>query len=196
EETDHLSELIDELLDSSRLQSGSMGMDFQPLNLNLLIQNIIERLETRYNNLEIVVEVDFAELTIHADSKRLSQVLDNLLSNAAKYAPRSTVAVSIKTDAEQVIISIADRGPGIPQEHLAHLFKRFYRVPERSAGVRGSGLGLYIADKIISAHGGNISVESQVGHGTIFNVFLPINPAPITAMSNQEVTNDHTYSGS
>jgi signal transduction histidine kinase len=174
DETDRLSELIDNLLDSSRLQAGTLRFVLLPIDLRSLIDEILHRVRTRYTNLDILVHIDPSDLKIQADAQRLAQVIDNLLSNAVKYAPRSTIIISISANDEWVTISIEDNGPGIPAEHLDHLFERFYRVPERSAGVRGSGLGLYICDHIVRSHGGKMDVKSTVGEGTTFYIHLPI----------------------
>jgi len=101
-------------------------------------------------------------------------VLENLIENAAKYAPRSTVTISTQMEGDQALISVADDGPGIADEHVQNIFKRFYRVAASSAGVRGTGLGLFIVQQILNAHGGEIRVSSQVGKGTTFDVLLPV----------------------
>jgi signal transduction histidine kinase len=178
DESDRLSELIDNLLDSSRLQTGTLRMDFHSIDMSALIEDILTRVRTRYNNLDILVHVDPVELKIKADPKRIAQVMDNLIGNAAKYAPQSTMIISIGAEGDRVHISVKDNGPGISEEHLEHLFERFYRVPERSAGVRGSGLGLFICDQIVRAHNGEITVDSKVGEGTTFNVYIPTDQVP------------------
>ncbi|MBW8011375.1 MAG: GAF domain-containing protein [Chloroflexi bacterium] len=174
EEADRLGELIDNLLDSSRLQSGAMGMYFQEFDLIGMIHESSNRQATRYSDLDIQVQTDANELIIQADPNRLSQVIDNLVNNTAKYAPNCRLEISVAYSKEQVEISLGDNGPGIPSQHLEHLFKRFYRVPERSAGVRGSGLGLFICERIIKAHKGKITVESEINQGTTFKILLPI----------------------
>ncbi len=108
------------------------------------------------------------------DATRVSQVLDNLLSNAVKYAPGSPVGLQVSADGEWLRFQIMDHGPGIDSEHMTHLFERFYRVPNSSRGVRGTGLGLYICRKIVEAHGGEINVASQPGQGTRFDFTLPL----------------------
>ncbi|MEI7846899.1 MAG: sensor histidine kinase, partial [Chloroflexota bacterium] len=105
------------------------------------------------------------------DSVRIAQVLSNLFSNAAKYAPGSPIKISIIEIPGYYRICFADSGPGIPPEHLPYLFKRFFRVPGQ--GGNGSGLGLFICQKIIDAHGGMLSVESEPGMGTAFLIDLP-----------------------
>ena len=178
EETDRLSELIDNLLDSSLLQSGAMSMDFRELDLNPLITDLVEKSRRYYDNLKFKSRLDSKQIKLKADPKRLTQVLNNLFNNAAKYAPGSTVTVSGSEHEGVVQLSIADDGPGISGEHLEHLFKRFYRVPERSAGMRGSGLGLFICERIVHAHGGQIIADSKVGEGTTFHIFLPVKESP------------------
>lgn len=174
EETDRLSELIDDLIDSSRLQSGRMGMEFKTIDLHAILDEQLSRLKNHYADLEIHLEIPAGDLVIQADPTRLGQVIENLVSNAAKYAPGSVLTVSAEQNGEYARIEVTDTGPGIPTEHLEHVFKRFYRVPERSGGVRGSGLGLFICDQIITAHGGKISLDSQIGNGSRFIINLPM----------------------
>ena len=175
EEADRLNELIDNLLDSSRLQSGAMGMNFQEFDILGLIYDLTSRFADRYPELEINVHSKPKVYLVTADPNRLTQVLDNLISNTAKYAPNSAINITLKPMGDEFQITVADNGPGIPAMHLGHLFKRFYRVPERSAGVRGSGLGLFICERIITAHDGEISAQSEVDQGTIIKIILPVN---------------------
>lgn len=179
EEADRLSELIDKLLDSSRLQAGTLDFDFKPVHFNALWNGIQQRILTHYPDHEIIVEPGNFELTVKVDLKRFEQVIDNLITNAIKYAPNSEVRLYAKLNGEKIRLAVRDQGPGIKEEHLSRLFKRFYRVPERSAGVRGSGLGLFICDQIIRAHGGKIVIQSEVGQGTTFYIEIPVEPVPI-----------------
>lgn len=171
EETDHLNELIENVLESARLQANNLPMRFQPMRLDLLIRDTMIRCQSRYKDLQ--VRLDFsAAPTIHADSVRLAQVLENLFSNAHKYAPGAPVSVSLTQNRDACRIRFSDAGPGIPPEYLPNLFQRFYRVPGQSG--TGSGLGLFICKQIIEAHGGKISVESTLGKGTTFLIELPM----------------------
>jgi signal transduction histidine kinase len=176
EEADRLRELIDNLLDSSRLQSGTMHMHLQPVRLDALLRDIALRVSSRNDDLKIQLEFKTTNLRCQADPTRLAQVLDNLLSNAAKYAAGATVTILLEMVGGRVHIGVRDNGPGIPAEHLEHVFKRFYRVPDSSTKVRGTGLGLFICRQIVTAHGGDISVESEPGKGTTFHIYLPFNP--------------------
>jgi signal transduction histidine kinase len=178
EEADRLSELIENLLDSYRLKSGTLEMKSKPTKLPRFFENIVERLNSMDLNLDIRISVSPSNLIVFCDSKRLDQVISNLITNASKYAPGSILSITAKLEGENIRITVSDTGPGIPPTHLEHLFKRFYRVPERSAGVRGTGLGLYICQQIIHAHNGEISVESTLNQGTTFHILLPATKVP------------------
>ena len=181
EEADRLSQLIDKLLDSSRLQAGTLDFDFKQVHFNAVWNGIQQRILTHYPDQRIIVEPANLDLTVSVDMKRFEQVIDNLITNAIKYAPNSEIRLFAKKNGQTVSIVVKDYGPGIREEHLDQLFKRFYRVPERSAGVRGSGLGLFICDQIIRAHNGNITIQSEVGKGTAFYIQLPIRQTQVPA---------------
>jgi signal transduction histidine kinase len=163
--------LIDRMLDSARLQSGSMPMEFQPVRLDSLIRDVVMRIQGRHKDVEIALDLE-ATAPIQADTVRLAQVLDNLFDNAMKYAPRSRITISLQEERARQVINFMDSGPGIPLEHLPFLFERFYRVPGNS-GKHGAGLGLFICRQIIQAHQGQISVRTTPGRGTAFRIELP-----------------------
>ena len=174
EEADRLRELIDNLLDSSRLETGTLGMTLEPTKLSTIIRDSVSRTQAVYPDMEVEIEIGDDIPLLQADPTRIAQVMDNLLSNANKYAPGSQIAVASDRRDNVVEIGVQDGGPGIPPEHVPHLFERFYRVPEQTSNVRGTGLGLYICRKIIEAHSGEIGVESQEGSGTRIFFTLPI----------------------
>lgn len=171
-ETDRLQELIDDLLDSARLQSGRMIMDFQVVRLDAVINDVINRMHLHHPGMLITLESDQPLKLIEGDPVRLAQVLQNLLNNAAKYAPGSQVWVNIKNVDKGVQIQIIDHGPGIPPQYVPFIFDRFFRNPEQAPNVHGSGLGLFICKQIIQAHQGDISVDSKLGAGSTFTVLL------------------------
>ena len=174
EETDRLGELIENLLDSSRLQSGTLRMERKPIQIESLAHNIQDHIHTRFGvNLDFELDIDPTPELLLVDPKRFTQVMDNLISNAVKYAPNSPLEIKFKSGKDFVTITIADQGPGIPEENIEHLFNRFYRVPKQSAGVRGTGLGLFICARIIQAHQGTITVDSVLKKGTTFTIQLP-----------------------
>jgi signal transduction histidine kinase len=180
EEADRLSDLVDNLLDSSRLQAGTLNLELQHIDLAGLLEESIDRLQSRYPELAIRFESDLNELEIQADPRRLDQIVDNLVSNAAKYAPGSRVTIGLAKAEDWAHIEVTDTGSGIPAEHAENIFKRFYRIPENTEGVRGSGLGLYICEQIARAHHGSIQVDSTSSKGAHFVISLPFEqPLPL-----------------
>ena len=174
DEADRLRELIDNFMDSSRLQTGTLNMSFQPTRLDTMLKDIVMRATSRNENMNIKLDIKTPGLKIMADPARLAQVFDNILNNADKYAPHSLITIAVVEQKKRVRIAIKDKGPGIPAEHLDKVFLRFYRIPNQNTAVRGTGLGLYICRKIIQTHNGEIEAESTEGKGTTFNIYLPL----------------------
>lgn len=173
EEADRLSLLIENVLESARLQSKTLPLRFQPLRLDAVLRDVVTRLRVRYKDLAVNMDMQ-AVPPMQGDGVRIAQVFDNLFSNAIKYAPGSPIHVSLKQKDNNLITAITDQGPGIPQESLPLIFERFYRV--RSEKATGTGLGLFICKQIIDAHRGKIWAESVPNKGTTFFIDLPINP--------------------
>jgi len=172
EETDRLAQLIDNILESAKLQSQSVQLNMQPIRLDAIIRDAVIRVRTRHSSLDVELQLEPVP-PIQGDNVRITQVLDNLFSNAAKYAAGSKVTVGVKRENNSLLITFSDQGPGIPKAYLPYVFERFYRVPgDRSS--TGSGLGLYICNQIITAHRGKIWVESELDKGTTFYIQLPI----------------------
>lgn len=171
EEADRLRELIENMLESARLQSKTLQFKFQPLRMDALIRDVGVRVKTHHPELELAFH--FADVPpIQGDGVRLSQVLENLFSNAIKYAPGSKIMITLRTEENALRLGFRDYGPGIPEDYLPFVFERFYRVPgDRS--VTGTGLGLYICKQIILAHHGKIWAESVLDEGTTFFIQLP-----------------------
>jgi signal transduction histidine kinase len=174
DEADRLRELIENLMDSSRLQAGTLRMSFQPIRVDTFLKDMVLRAGSRNEDIQIYLDLKVDGLQIQADPTRLAQVFDNLLTNAIKYAPGAQVKITLSKETDQAYVTVKDNGPGIAPEHLQHLFNRFYRVPTDNVTVRGTGLGLYICRRIVQAHKGEISVESTLGKGTTFHIRLPI----------------------
>ncbi len=173
QETDNLQDLIGNLLDSARLQSGQLPMDFQAVRLDSIMNGVIQRIKSYHPEIKILEEISADVPKVQGDSRRLAQVFENLLGNTVKYAPGSDVIITIRPEKAGAAVYLRDHGPGIAPEYLPHLFERFFRVPDHSPSVHGSGLGLYICKQILDAHGGSISAESELGQGTTFRVWLP-----------------------
>jgi signal transduction histidine kinase len=174
EEADRLAQLIDNILESAKLQSRSVQLSLQPLRLDALIRDVVVRVRTRQKNLEVELHLEPVP-PIQGDNVRLTQVFDNLFSNAIKYASGSKIIVKVKEQKGSLLVTFTDRGPGIPKAYQPYIFERFYRVPgERTS--KGSGLGLYICNQIVMAHHGKIWVESELKKGTTFYIQLPMEP--------------------
>jgi signal transduction histidine kinase len=177
EESDHLLTLIDHMLDSARLQSGNMSMDFQPVRLDSLLRDETLRIQGRHADLKVILNLAKVP-PIYADGVRLAQVFDNLFDNSIKYAPGMKITITLQEKQKWQIITFSDPGPGIPPEHIPFLFERFYRVPGQY-GKSGTGLGLFICKQIVLAHHGKISVKTTPGKGTAFRIELPVRPDKI-----------------
>ena len=171
EEADHLSLLIENVLESARLQSKTLPLRFQPLRLDAVLRDVSARIRARYKELDVSLDLD-SSTAIHADGVRIAQVFENMFTNAVKYAPGAAIIVGLKQVGKSLIVTFTDNGPGIPAESLPLIFERFYRV--RTDKATGTGLGLFICKQIIEAHRGKIWAESNPGQGTTFFIELPI----------------------
>ncbi len=128
DEADRLRELIENLMDSSRLQAGTLRMSFQPLRLDTFLKDMVLRAGSRNEEIQIILDLKINGLQIQADPTRLAQVFDNLLSNAIKYAPGAQVKITLAKESKQAHMTVSDNGPGIASENLKNLFNRFYRA--------------------------------------------------------------------
>ena len=180
QETDNLQDLIGNLLDSARLQSGQLPMDFQAVKLDSIMGGVVQRIKSYHPDFKVLLDIDPETPKVQGDSRRLAQVFENLLGNAVKYAPGSDVLITMKPDKAGSAVFLQDFGQGIAPEYLPNLFERFFRVPDQSPTVHGSGLGLFICKQILDAHGGIISAESEIGKGTTFKIWLP-SPAGVSS---------------
>jgi signal transduction histidine kinase len=172
--------LVDDLLDTSRLEAGRV--ELQPVVLDL--GNWLIRLVTGFGQAtpshRIVADVCEPLPTVSADPDRLGQVMNNLLSNAARYSPAGTVIrVSADVVGEGIEIKVSDQGAGIAADDRERIFEKFYRGKHGATlAVRGTGLGLAVARQLIEAHGGGIGVQSTPGRGSTFWVRLPLHARP------------------
>jgi PAS domain S-box-containing protein len=175
EETDRLNHLIDNLLDASRLQAGAMQLEKDQVALDALAERAATRFRTQSDVHEIVIDFPADFPAVEGDASRLEQVLNNLLSNAIKYSPDGgRIKIGGRVLPDEVIVSVADQGVGIPLEEQTRIFERFFRGSrERHQRTPGAGLGLYLVKAIVEAHGGRIWVESNPGEGAVFSFALP-----------------------
>jgi two-component system, OmpR family, phosphate regulon sensor histidine kinase PhoR len=170
---ERLDELLADLIDISRIESGEMKLRFRFFNLIELFQSVISEMKTRADQhsmkISLVGNVE-NELSVFGDKDRLRQVLVNLIDNAIKYSDdNGKILVKFFETQDSVEITVEDEGIGIPAHHLPRIFERFYRVDkDRSREVGGTGLGLAIVKHILEAHNSSITVTSEVGEGTKF----------------------------
>ncbi len=175
DEADKLAELIDNLLDVSRVQLGTLQLHFAQVNLRDMLNRLAQTFQTQTDQHTIHVDLPDDLPGIEGDDRRLAQVFSNLISNAIKYAPDGgEITVAGRFDADQVEIAVSDEGVGLDADQQDQIFDRFYRVENTLArATQGAGLGLFIVRSIVEGHGGTIRVESQPGEGASFIVALP-----------------------
>jgi len=166
-ESERMRKLVGDLLDLAESEGG-WRFEPRPVLVGQVLAEVAEEFAPAFEG-EIKLELPDEEVWVLSDPDRLHQVFANLVSNAIK-----TITLRVRSPGERVIIQVADDGPGIPKEHLPHLFERFYRVDKARDRERGgSGLGLAIVKAIVEASGGEVWVTSEVGRGTTFSVALP-----------------------
>jgi signal transduction histidine kinase len=176
DETDRLTELVTNLLDMSRIEAGTLRIDPRPIDVRALLRECVKRLAAREPDRVPDLDVPDVLARVLADERRIVQVVDNLLTNAARYTPPDTlILLRARSDDHLVTVAVVDHGPGIPAEKREQIFEKFTRLdggerPESS----GTGLGLAICRGIVQAHGGRIWVDSEIGSGSTFAFTLPV----------------------
>jgi two-component system phosphate regulon sensor histidine kinase PhoR len=173
-EVDSITQLAQELLDLSLIESGQLPMQLRRADLGEIVAEQIIHYEPLAQQKRILVKNDVPEeLIIEVDQKMIGRVLGNLMHNAIKFTPdRGSIAIRAIPVDDKITVSVADNGVGIPQEDLPRIFERFYKV-DRARGKSGTGLGLAIARHVVEAHGGKIWAESVEGRGATFYFTLP-----------------------
>jgi signal transduction histidine kinase len=168
-----LDSLITNLLDFSRLEAGGLEVQFEPVDMSELLLATATRLKRLFVDRRLEVDVD-PGLGAQADTLLVDRVIENLLSNAAKHtATGAMVTLSAHVEGNDVVVVVADDGPGISEDDLAHLGERFFRGGDLNARPRGIGLGLALAREILELHESELQIESRMGHGSRFAFRLP-----------------------
>jgi signal transduction histidine kinase len=175
-----MNQLIGDLLDTVRLQSGRLSLAVEDIGVDEILHQTEETFqpiaEEKHVQLEVVSPAGHER--VRADPLRLSQVVGNLLGNALKFTPpHGRVTIRAAAQGDDVVFQVQDTGPGIPPEHVAHLFDKFWQA--QPADHRGAGLGLAIARGLVEAQGGKIWVESKAGAGSTFAFTVPVAPARV-----------------
>jgi signal transduction histidine kinase len=187
----HLLRIVENILDYSRIEAGRLQLELHEFEARPVVQEVLAGISQIDRDKPVHLQVDVpAGFTVRADRQRFQQILYNLASNALKFTPRGgQVTISAKRDASFAYISVRDTGVGIPADQLEPVFEEFHqaRSTERN---QGAGLGLAITQRLVQAHGGSISVESEVGEGSCFTFSLPFaSPQPdpsASELQNQE----------
>jgi signal transduction histidine kinase len=172
-----ISRMIEDLADAVRLESGQLRLRPEAVDLPAFVRELVERLGPGSDGNRVHVRYGEEPLSIWADPDALERILSNLIGNALKYSPADApVAVVLEASDEGAKLSVRDNGEGIASADMPHLFERYYRVQSTVRKANGLGLGLYITKGLVTAHGGRIEVESELGKGSTFTFYLP--PAP------------------
>lgn len=178
----HMLSLVNDLLDVSVIESGHLKISNLQVSLNALLKQRIQLASHMASSKRITIHSELEELPpFNFDPNRITQVIDNLISNAVKYSPKgSLVQIFLKRKDRSAWVYVKDHGPGISREDQKRLFGEFQRLDSQpTGGETSTGLGLAIAKKIVEAHNGKIGVQSQIGSGSIFSFALPIIQAPV-----------------
>jgi two-component system, OmpR family, phosphate regulon sensor histidine kinase PhoR len=175
-EVDSLTQMVNELIELSRIETGKVKLDKVPLDLNLLVKEVVARLNPQAERKQIRIMTNLKDdlPAVQADRERIQEVIINILHNAIKFTPANgEIEILTSTSLSSVTIKIQDTGIGISKDDLPHIFERFFKA-DKSRSDSGSGLGLAIAKHIVKAHGGEIWVQSQQGKGSTFGFNLPL----------------------
>ena len=173
-ESDRLSDLVEDLLDFSRMESGKLSLKVSEFDIVKELNKVIESFETRSvrDDIKIFVDISVESLIINGDRNRIKQALINIIDNGFKYNKEDGfIKITLEKNKDKVVISISDNGCGISRYDLPKIKEKFYKA---NHSVRGSGIGLAVTDEIIKMHNGEMNIESTIGEGTTVSIILPI----------------------
>ena len=174
-ETGRLSDMVEELLDFSRIQSGNMKIIKDEFDISAVVEEVCIIYQQKAQSEDKTLVADFAQndnYKIFGDEDKLRQVIINIIDNALKYTPeKGNIQITLERNSKYVIISVCDNGYGISKSDLPHVKEKFYKANNT---VRGTGIGLAVADEIVKKHGGELIISSEEGKGTIVEIVLPI----------------------
>jgi signal transduction histidine kinase len=177
-ETERLTRLINNVLDFSRTEQGKKRYTMKTCNIVALSESVVESQRARLENngFGVLFNSEDEQLFVHADEEALKQALVNLLSNAEKYSDdRKEIEVAVGRRDDSAVVSVSDRGVGIPPGEAEKIFSEFYRADDRlTSRVKGAGLGLTIARRIVRDHDGDIRCVTRDGGGSTFRIILPV----------------------
>jgi signal transduction histidine kinase len=176
--SDRMVELIEQLIEMSRLGAGMLSIKRTPVNVGQLCRDAIARAREMAADFIFTQNIPTRLPRVNADAQRIRQVLANLIDNAVKYSqPGGEIDLSVRRTGTEILFTVTDHGMGIPKDDLPHVFERMFHSPRRKkSGIPGAGLGLPLSKALIEAHGGRIWIESEDGAGTRCYFTLPLKP--------------------
>jgi len=172
-----MNRLISDLLDLSKIEAGHLELTQKPVDVDLLVHEITDLMASIAEEKSVSIDLKLLEkpIRVTADHDRVLQILSNLIGNAIKFSPHEGhITVGARVDTSEIVFWVADKGPGISKEDQSHLFERYWQAEGPKKKQAGTGLGLYIAKKMVQAHGGRIWASSETGKGSTFYFTLPI----------------------
>jgi two-component system sensor histidine kinase KdpD len=175
EECDRLNHLVEEASEMAKLEAGEFELHIETVHVEEIIDRALQQLKKPLSDRKIEVRLSPELLPVRADAERAQEILVQLIDNANMYSAKDQpITITAERNGDAVTTSVADRGPGIDAFEQGLIFDKFYRGRDQRYRVRGTGMGLSIAKAIVEAHRGNISVTSQLGHGSVFSFSLPV----------------------
>jgi signal transduction histidine kinase len=169
-----LIRLIEDMLDVSRIRTGKLSLRPKRVDLSTLVLDVLHNFSQQIDAAEASVSLDATQPVIgNWDEFRIEQVISNLLTNALRYGAKSPISVKVYSEGGQALVDVQDQGIGISEANQKRIFQQFERVSDKHS-VAGLGLGLFISEQIVAAHGGTITVQSRIGEGALFRVCLPL----------------------
>jgi signal transduction histidine kinase len=171
-ESERLSRMLKNMLALSAYQAGRLHIERDPFLIQPVLRQVAREVQARYPTHQVALDLPPHLPPAEGDEELMTQVVRNLAENAAKYSPNGgTITLGVAVTGPQMIVSVSDEGPGIPPEQQVQIFQRFHRA---STGTQGMGLGLYLCQRLVEAHGGRIWVESVPGQGATFRFTMPV----------------------
>jgi len=170
-----LSDLVTEAIQMARIEAGKLQLQRQPVSAALIVDTAMRKFKNRAEDRRITIQIDSSMPAVEADEELISMVLQQLVDNALKYSPSDLpLVISAREEGGSLVVSVTDKGPGIPEHEQSRIFEKFYRGDAYRQSTPGTGMGLTIAREIVKAHGGRIWLHSRPGQGSTFSFSLPL----------------------